>query len=52
MKLHVKVTAEFINDCILRFGDKVKVISPPALAEHVAGIWEQAAKRYNKGKTA
>ena len=52
VKLHVKVTAEFINDCILRFGDKVKVISPPALAEHVAGIWQRAINRYNAGLTA
>ncbi len=46
VKLHVKVTAEFINDCILRFGDKVKVISPPSLAEHVADIWQCAFDSY------
>ncbi len=52
VKMHVKVTAEFINDCILRYGDKVKVISPPGLAEHVAGIWQRASDRYNAGRTA
>ncbi len=52
VKLHVKVTAEFINDCILRFGDKVRIISPPGLAEHVAGIWQRAIDRYNAGQTA
>jgi len=51
VKLHVKVTAEFINDCILRFGDKVRVVSPPSLAEHVTGIWKRAIDRYNTGRT-
>ena len=47
VKMHVKVTAEFINDCILRYGDKVKVISPPGLAEHVADIWQRAFNSYH-----
>lgn len=46
VKLRVKVTAEFINECILRFGDGVKVISPKNLAEHVAGIWQSALDSY------
>jgi predicted DNA-binding transcriptional regulator YafY len=47
VKLHVKVTAEFINECILRFGDDVKVISPQGLAEDVAAIWQRALKNYH-----
>ncbi len=44
VKRHVKVTPEFIKDCILRFGDKVKVISPKTLAAEVREIWERAAR--------
>lgn len=42
VKLHVKVTPEFIKDCILRFGDQVKVISPKSLAAEVREIWARA----------
>jgi hypothetical protein len=45
IKLHVKVTPEFIKDCILRFGDKVKVISPKTLAAEVREIWERAIRQ-------
>lgn len=40
--LRVKVTPEFIKDCILRFGDQVKVISPRNLADEVREIWRRA----------
>lgn len=42
VKLHVKATPEFIKDCILRFGDKVKVVSPQRLAAEVKDIWKRA----------
>lgn len=45
IKIHVKVTPEFIKDCILRFGDKVKVISPESLAAEVREIWERALRQ-------
>jgi len=45
VKLHVKVTPEFIADCILRFGDKVRVVSPESLAGEVRGIWQRALRQ-------
>ena len=45
VKLHVKVTPEFIKDCILRFGDSVRVVSPESLAAEVRGIWERALRQ-------
>lgn len=42
VKLRVKITPEFIKDCILRFGDQVKVISPLSLAGEVRKIWRNA----------
>ena len=45
IKIHVKVTPEFIKDCILRFGDKVKVISPENLAAEVREVWERALRQ-------
>lgn len=42
VRLHVKVTEEFINECILPYGDNVKIISPPGLAERVMKIWQNA----------
>jgi len=45
VKLHVKVTPEFINDCILRFGDKVRVVSPQKLAAEVRAIWQRALRQ-------
>jgi predicted DNA-binding transcriptional regulator YafY len=47
IKLHVKVTLEFINECILRFGDAVKVVSPPELAGKVKQILQNAVEAYN-----
>jgi len=49
VKMHVKITPEFINDCILRFGDSVKVISPQSLAESVRQIYLNALELYSKG---
>lgn len=46
VKLHVKVTPEFINECILRFGDSVKVISPRNLADMVCQIYIKAINEY------
>jgi len=46
IKLHVKVTWEFIMDCILRFGNTVKVLEPADLATQVAEIYERALKSY------
>ena len=47
VKMHVKVTPEFINDCILRFGDMVKVISPQSLADSVRQIYLNAIALYS-----
>ncbi len=47
LKLHVKVTLEFIQECILRYGDAVKVISPPDLCEKVKQIYKNSFDAYN-----
>lgn len=46
VKLHVKVTPEFIKDCILRFGDSVRVVSPRHLADNVKNIHAKAFGLY------
>ena len=45
VKMHVKITPEFISECILRFGDSVRVVSPESLAAEVRGIWERALRQ-------
>lgn len=46
VEIHVKVTPEFIKDCILRFGDSVRVVSPVHLADNVRDIHAKALERY------
>jgi predicted DNA-binding transcriptional regulator YafY len=46
VRLHVKITREFIMDCILRFGERVKVVSPEKLAGEVREIYSRAIKAY------
>jgi len=48
VSLHVKVTPEFIRDCILRYGDCIKVISPVQLADTVQLIYHRALDAYNQ----
>ena len=48
VSLHVKVTQEFIMDCILRFGDTVKVLKPPSLADRVRQIYQNAIDAYSQ----
>jgi predicted DNA-binding transcriptional regulator YafY len=48
ISLHVKVTREFIMECILRFGDTVKVIEPKDLAAHIKKIHSDAAGNYDE----
>ena len=43
---HVKVTPEFIMDCILRFGSEVKVLKPESLAKKVKSIYSSAFGKY------
>ncbi len=47
VKLHVKVTEEFIMDCILRYGSSVKVLEPAHLAEKVKNIHSRALKMHS-----
>ncbi len=47
VKMHVKVTPEFVKECILRYGDKVRVVSPEYLADSVCQIYERALNFYN-----
>jgi len=46
VSLHVKATPEFIRDCILRYGDCVKVISPVQLADTVQLIYHRTLDLY------
>ena len=46
VKLHVKVTLEFIQECILRYGDAVRVISPPELSSNVKQIYKNTLDAY------
>ena len=46
LKLRVKVTWEFIMECILRFGDTVTVLDPPDLADRVKAILRNALDVY------
>ena len=46
VSLQVKVTPEFIRDCILRYGDAVKVISPVPLADKVQQIYLRTLDLY------
>ena len=46
VSLHVKVTREFIMECILRFGDSVKVLKPESLADEVNKTYRRAADSY------
>jgi predicted DNA-binding transcriptional regulator YafY len=48
VSLHVKITWEFTMDCILRFGDRVKVIKPQSLANKVSEIYQNAIDSYNQ----
>jgi predicted DNA-binding transcriptional regulator YafY len=48
ISLHVKITWEFIMDCILRFGDTVKVLKPQSLANKVSEIYQNAIDSYNR----
>ncbi len=47
LKIHVKITREFINECVLHFGDSVKVLSPQSLADKVKQIHQNAADAYS-----
>lgn len=46
VKLHVKITWEFIMECVLRFGDQVKVLEPEELVEDVKNIYQKAINHY------
>jgi predicted DNA-binding transcriptional regulator YafY len=48
VRMHVKVTREFIMDCILRYGDSVKVIKPDSLAAEVKKIYARVIERYRQ----
>lgn len=48
VKLHVKITTEFINDCILKYGNSVKVISPQSLVDEVIAIYKDVIDSYRK----
>lgn len=48
IKIHVKITREFIMDSILRYGDTVKIMKPPELREEVKEIYSSALKLYEK----
>jgi len=48
VKLHVKITLEFIQECILRFGFAVKVISPPGLRDKVRQIYKSTLEAYQQ----
>jgi len=39
IKMHVKITAEFIKECILRYGHSVRVLKPDSLVEDVKKIY-------------
>lgn len=45
--LHVKITPEFITDCILKYGDGVKVLKPKSLEEHVKESYRSALNNYS-----
>ena len=50
IQLQVKITWEFIMECILRFGDMVKVLEPAELAEKVKQIYGKAIEAYGNEK--
>lgn len=45
VKMHVKITEEFIMDCILRYGSSLKVLEPAHLAEKVRKIYSEALEK-------
>jgi predicted DNA-binding transcriptional regulator YafY len=44
--LNVKITPEFITECILPYGNRVKVLSPPSLVKKVKEIYTGALEKY------
>ncbi|MGE5406687.1 MAG: helix-turn-helix transcriptional regulator [Methanosarcina sp.] len=46
VSLRVKITPEFIYECILPYGNKVKVISPDYLVDEIKQIYVAALERY------
>jgi predicted DNA-binding transcriptional regulator YafY len=44
--LHVKITPEFITECILKYGDGVKVIKPQSLVKQIREIYANALTYY------
>jgi predicted DNA-binding transcriptional regulator YafY len=47
VKMHVKVTKEFIMECILRFGNEVIVVGPKRLADEIRDIYADAIRKYS-----
>ncbi|HLP71352.1 MAG TPA: WYL domain-containing protein [Bacteroidales bacterium] len=48
VKMNVKITPEFITECILPYGNEVKVLAPSHLAVKVKNIYCEALENYNK----
>lgn len=48
LKMHVKITGEFIMECILRYGDTVKVLEPQSLVEKVKKIYRATLEKYSE----
>jgi predicted DNA-binding transcriptional regulator YafY len=46
VKMFVKITPEFINECILPYGSSVRVLSPARLVKEVKTIYSEALKNY------
>jgi predicted DNA-binding transcriptional regulator YafY len=46
ISLNVKVTHEFIMDCVLRFGNNVKVLQPESLIRKVKETYKKAIENY------
>jgi predicted DNA-binding transcriptional regulator YafY len=48
ISLRVKVTQEFIMECILRFGNNVKVLKPESLIQKMRDIYSGALTNYDR----
>ncbi len=51
VSLKVKITPEFIMECILRFGNNVKVLKPESLIRKVRAIYSEALENYDHKTT-
>lgn len=47
IKMHVKITEEFIMDCILRYGASVQVLEPAHLSEKIKNIYMNALDKHS-----